>query len=268
MTSTTHVDHGSGDLGLLRQVLLLAGGVVAVLALLIGTGAFGGPSIGEVGDGDLSPQASLVVPAGTAFSIWSVIYAGLVALAVWQAAPSRRDLPRLDRVRWWVLASMVLNLTWILVARAELTWLSVAVIAALLAVLARAYALLLRDRPASRVEGVLLDGTTGLYLGWVSVATVANASTTLVEAGYGDLAPGREVWAVAMLAVAAVVGCAVSWSARGRVAFGAAVTWALAWVVVARLGDGPPSTAAWVTAAVGAVAVAVVTVAGAARHRR
>jgi hypothetical protein len=246
-----------------QQVALLVGGAVAVLGLAAGVGAFGGTPIGEIGDGDLAPDASLVVPAGVAFSIWTPIYAGLAGVALWQARPGQRDLGRLRAVGWPLLVSMLANAAWILAAQAQAYVLTVVVIVVILASLVLTYAGLLGSAPRSRTERVLLDGTVGLYLGWVSVATIANVSTTLVEAGYGDLVPGRTVWAVTMLAVAGALGAAVTLRGGGRLAFPAAVTWALVWVVVARLDAGPDrSVPAAVVAAVAAVAVVTAAVRG------
>jgi hypothetical protein len=250
-----------------RQVVVLVSGIVALLGLLAGTGVFGGTPIGEVGDGDLGPAAALVVPAAAAFGIWTPIYAGLVALAVWQAFPSRRASARVAAVAWPLSVSMLANAAWIVAAQAERIWLTVALIVLILVSLAVVYARLLATRPADRWEGVLLDGTVGLYLGWICVATVANVATTLVTAGYPDLWPGRTAWAVLLLAAAAAVGCAVTWLGRGRLAFPLAVAWALAWVVVARTTDGPPSGSAAGTAATGAVLVAGVAAASLLRRR-
>jgi benzodiazapine receptor len=53
------------------------------------------------------------VPAGYAFSIWGLIYIGLVAFAILQALPSQRQNPRLRAVGWWVVLSGVANYAWI-----------------------------------------------------------------------------------------------------------------------------------------------------------
>lgn len=248
--------------------VLLAGGLVALVGFLAGTGLLGGTSIGDVGGGDLGSDGSLVAPAGPAFSIWGPIYLGLVALAVWQVLPAHRATARVRAVTVPVLVSMLANTTWIVVAQAELTWVTPVVLAVIVGSLAVALGRLVRSEPASRAEAVLLDGTVGLYLGWTTVALVVNLSTSLISGGFADLAPGRAFWAVAVLAVAGAVGVAVTRLGRGRAAYPVAVTWALVWVVVARLTEGPPSSAAVVTAALAAAAVAVTGVHGVLTRRR
>src|SRR5690606_9337032 len=122
-----------------------------------------------------------------AFRIWSVIYLGLFAFAVYQVLPRHAASPRLRATAWWVLASMVLNAAWIGVVQAGWVPVSVVVIAALLAVNAVVVVRLVRLRPESTAQAVVLDGTLGLYTGWVGVATLAAVAAALADAGGGGL---------------------------------------------------------------------------------
>src|SRR6478735_11487461 len=141
-----------------RQVVVLLSAVLGTAVAFLGSGAIVGTPVNEVADGALSTSATLVAPAGAAFSIWSVIYLGLLLLAGWQLAPARRTDPRQRAVGWWVAASLLLNALWILVVQAEWLVASVAVIAALLVVLVVTFVRLVRTRPRSLTETVLLDG--------------------------------------------------------------------------------------------------------------
>lgn len=251
---------------LVRQVVVLIGSLVAIVAAFIGSGATGGEDQTEVGDGALAADATLVAPGQAAFSIWSVIYTGLLAYAIWQALPSRRADPRQHRVGWLVLASMLLNALWIGVVQVGLLGLSVPVIVVLLVVLALVHVRLVASRPRGVVETVVLDGTLGLYLGWVSVATIANTAAVLTSAGWTELGLGGEAWAVVVLAVAALVGVGLAIHSRGRLAIGAALAWGLAWIAVARTTDEPRSTVTAVAAGAAAAVVVAATVALRARR--
>lgn len=242
-----------------RQVTVLLGSLLAIAGAFIGSGALG-ESQPEVGDGALAADATLVAPGQPAFSIWSVIYTGLLAYAVWQALPARRTDPRQRRVGWLVLASMVLNALWIGVVQLEaLVW-SVPVIVLLLVTLAVVHVRLVASRPRGVVEAVVLDGTAGLYLGWVSVATIANVAAVLTAQGLTVLGLGGETWAVVVLAVAAIVGCGLAVHGRGRLAVGAALAWGLTWIAVARATGEPRSLSTATAAAVAAAVVVVATV--------
>jgi len=248
-----------------RQVAVAAGALVAVGISFVGSGAVVGTPIAEAAGGALAADATLVAPAGPAFSIWSVIYAGLVALAVFQLLPSRRADPRQRRTGWLVLASLLLNAAWILCVQAGWVAATVPVIAALLAVLVVAWVRLLRTPPSSRLEAVVVDGTVGLYLGWVSIATVADVAAALADAGVDRTGTAATAWAVAVLAVAAAVGVGLALAGRGRLAPAAALAWGLVWIAVARA-TGEPASAA--TAVASGVAAAVTVAATLTARRR
>ena len=53
------------------------------------------------------------VPAGYVFSIWGVIYLGLIAFAIFQALPSQRENSRLQATGWWIALGGLANMAWI-----------------------------------------------------------------------------------------------------------------------------------------------------------
>ncbi|MEZ0494236.1 tryptophan-rich sensory protein [Kineococcus sp. TBRC 1896] len=253
----TRTGHGPSDT--VRQGVVVASAVLGIVGAAAGSGAFGGTPVASAAGGALSADATFVAPAGPAFAIWSVVYTGLAGLAVWQALPARREDPRQRATGWWTAASLVLNAVWIGTVQLGSVWSSVVVIAVLLLVLVKTFGALLADRPRTRVEGVLVDGTIGLYLGWVSIATVANAAAALRSSG---LTGGETGWAVAVLGVAAGVGVFTAVRSRGRLAFGAGLAWGLGWVAAARGGaEQNTSTTVAVSAGVAAAVVAGTTVA-------
>ncbi|WP_083587183.1 tryptophan-rich sensory protein [Agrococcus sp. Marseille-P2731] len=228
----------------------------ATLALAaLGGGAFGGQEVSSASSGALSADATPLAPAGPAFSIWSLIYLGLAAYAIWQVLPRHRRDARQQRMGWLALASLVLNAVWIICAQAGLLPLTVVVIVALLVVLVLIMRVLVRERAASWQEAAVVDGTFGLYLGWVSVATVANVAAFLADAGVRP--EPFEGPAIAILAVVAAIGLLLALWSHGRLAPAAAMAWGLAWIAVGRAFDEPHSMAVAITAAGAAVFVAV-----------
>lgn len=235
-----------------RQVAVLLGSLLAVAGAFLGSGALGGTPIAEAAGGALSADATHLAPGSPAFSIWSVVYTGLVAGAVRQALPAQRRDPRQRRLGWWVLASMVLNAVWIGVVQAGAVALRVVVIVALLATLAVVLVRMGERPPSGRVERLVVDGTLGLYLGWVSVATAANVAAALASAGLTEPPGGPDVWAVLVLAVVALLGLVVARYSGGRLGIALAMAWGLIWIAVARLTDEPSSPTTAVAAALAA----------------
>lgn len=238
-----------------RQVVVTAGAVFMVVGTLFGFGVFG-TRVEETAGGSLSATATLLAPATRAFSIWSVIYAGLIAYVVWQWLPANTRSPRARRIGALATASMVLNGLWLLVTQAGWLWLSVAVIVALVATLGELVRRLGRaPAGAGAAEKLLVDGTFGLYLGWVAVATAANITATLVDSGFDPEIAIAELWAVAVLAVAALLGVLLARVLGHRIGVAAAMTWGLAWIAVGRLTSEPASTLTGVAAALAAAVV-------------
>lgn len=237
-----------------RRVAVIAAEVFCVVGTLFGIGVIG-TRVEESSGGALAATATLVAPAGPAFSIWTPIYVGLLAYAVWQALPVNAVRARVRSTGWLAAASMVLNAAWLLVTQQGWIWASVVVIVALALTLGTLVERLTRQPASSTWDRVLLDGTFGLYLGWVAVATCANITAALVDSGVDLGATANQVAAVAVLAVAAGLGVLFARRLGGRWAVAAAMAWGLAWIAVGRLGDEPRSVATGIAGIVAALVV-------------
>lgn len=237
---------------LVRHLAVTASFLVAIVGTAIGVGAFGGRPIDEAAGGLLSADATHLAPAGSAFSIWSVIYTGLGAYALWQWW-DRRDARGLAAP---AIASLLLNAAWILIVQAGLVGLSVLVIVLLLVVLADLFRRLAARPPGGALERIVVDGTFGLYLGWVSVATCANIAAALTGAGFAGFGV-PSLLAVVVLAVVAVVGVGLTLAGRRPVAAPLAMIWGLAWIAVGRATDEPHAPAVAIAAVVVAAIIAV-----------
>lgn len=246
-----------------RQVVVVLSEIACVIGTLVGVGVIG-TRVQESSGGSLAADATLLAPAVPAFSIWSVIYTGLAAYTIWQALPANATNPRARATGWLAAASMLLNAGWLLVTQVGWLWVSVLVIGALVVVLGILVRRLSEQRTEGQLEHLVLDGTFGLYLGWVTVATCANIAATLVASGVRPEAGIAQALAVLVIAVAAGIGLLLARRLGGRIAVAAAMAWGLGWIAVGRLADQPRST----VTAVAAVLAAVVIAAGAAYARR
>lgn len=254
-----------------RQVVVLIGAVVAIAGAAVGSGAAGGQAIQDAAGGALAADATVIAPDSPAFSIWSVIYAGLAIFAVYQVLPKQATNPRLRAVSWWVLASMLLNAAWIGVIQGGWLWLSVVVIALLVGVLAVILVRLVRIPARGWFESLVTDGTVGLYLGWASVATLADIAATLTANDIGT-SSNASVWGVVVVAAGAVLAVAYALFAAGRplvaISIGLAMAWGIGWIAAGRFG-GPLIDETVAVAAVIAATVSIVApLVAVAMHRR
>ena len=238
-----------------QQIIVTAAYVICLVGSMIGVGVFGGTPIASAAGGALAADATLLAPASPAFSVWTVVYLGLAGYTVLQWFPAPESADRQRSLRLPVAGTMLLNAAWILVVQAGWLWASVAVIGALLALLSRVFVILVATRPAGMLERVLVDGSLGLYFGWVCVATAANIAAALTGSGFDGAGVDPDWWAVAVLAVVGAVGVVLAARSGGRIAVAAAIAWGLAWIAVARWDGAPQSAPTAMAAAAAAVVV-------------
>lgn len=254
------VDTAPRTTGIAIPLLVLLSGIVATAGAFLGSGVLGGTPIAEAAGGWLNEDSTPLAPASAAFRIWSVIYLGLLAYSVWQLLPAQRRSERHRALRPWAVASMLLNAAWIWVVQLGWLVLSLVVIVVLLAVLGWILRLLVRTGSGGWAESLITDGTFGLYLGWVTIATVANTSAVLGAAGFDGFGLPITVVASVVLAVAVLIGVATAWGSSGRIAPALALSWGLAWISVGRLDGGLDSTGTAVAAGIASAVVLVTAV--------
>lgn len=197
---------------------------------------------------------TFVTPAGYVFAIWGVIYALIGVFAAYQALPSQRDNPRLQRLGYAFALSCVCNAAWLFAwhyLQIPLAWV---LIVALLITLIACYERL-RGPVRSRAEWFAVRLPFSVYLGWVTVATVANTAIVLVDAGVDGGSAGP-LWGAVALTAATAVGVTVLLR-RDDIAFAVVLVWALIGIAVAQ---GDRSTLIVVAAGVGCVALLVAAV--------
>ncbi len=143
-------------------------------------------------------------PATYVFTtIWPVIYAGLVAWAVYQALPANRDNPRFRAAAPWLMVNIILNGLWVWVFGLEAFVSTLPIMAVLVYTAVVAYRKLrIGQEKVGRWERVL-QIPISIYLAWLTVATVANIAAALIAAGWNGFGISYEVWGLIMLLVGA-----------------------------------------------------------------
>jgi len=213
-----------------RQIFFQAVNVVAFVVTLVVNGLAGSTTLlGGVTSAEVSAMyPTLVTPAGFTFSIWGVIYALLFLFVVYQALPSNREQPFISRVGLLFGLASLCNVCWLLLWHYNQITLSVALMLALLASLIAIYLRLDIGKANIHLkERLLVHLPFSVYLGWISIATIANISVALTAAGWDAWGIDASVWAVTIICVALVLSLAML-ATRKDVAFALVVAWALA----------------------------------------
>jgi hypothetical protein len=238
---------------ILRQVIV----VIAVIATLVMNGLANALPLNGQTTGEISDRFQVYfVPAGYVFSIWGLIYVGLILYAIYQALPAQRENPRLRATGYLFVLSCLANMAWLFLWHYEVFLLTVVAMGALLLLLIAIYLRLGIGRAAvSTAEKWLVQLPFSIYLGWISVATIANMTSVLDYLNWGGWGISPEIWTVIMLLVGTGLAFGLAFS-RGDLAYGLVIIWAYAGIAVKHSGTPFVATAAWI--AVGLVVLAVV----------
>lgn len=191
------------------------------------------------------------VPAGYAFSIWGAIYLGFLLFAVYQVLPSQQNNPRYAALRPWMMVTAGLNFLWLMLAISSLRllWGTIPVIVVMLAVALRQHRALRVTPPPSSGMEAFLRVPFSMYLGWLTVAVIANISAVMPKYGVDHLALGAAAWAVLLIVVGSAIGLAVRFGLNDRVYAGVFV-WAFAAIAVRQWETFPSVATSAVIAAV------------------
>jgi len=229
---------------ILRQIsvvlTILATIVVNVLANVL-------PINGQ-NTGAISDQFQVYfVPAGYVFSIWGVIYIGLIALAIFQALPSQRENPRLRSTGWWIVFGGLANIAWIFLWHYEQFPLTLVAMLVLLGTLIITYMGLDTGRSlVSKAETWTVRVPISIYLGWITVATIANVTSLLDFLKWDGLGISPEVWMWIILAAVFVIATLMNFYRRD-IAYTAVLLWALAGISIKHADVPEVAIPTWIT---------------------
>ncbi|BBX19562.1 tryptophan-rich sensory protein [Mycolicibacterium duvalii] len=247
---------GQGAPGSRPSVLLAVAVAVATAATLVVNYLANSLPINGQTTGDVTRRIEVFfVPAGYVFSIWSVIYLGLIAYSgylVVSAIRGRRDSGAARAAAPWYLLTALANCAWLFAWHHNAFPVSMLLMLVLLGSLIFIY-LRCDARPAaSAVELWSVHIPFRVYLGWISVATIANATVTLDDAGWDGFGLSEPAWGTIMVIVAAALGLLMVLR-HSDIAFGLVLVWALVGIAV-RLSE---TTSVLIAALSGASALTV-----------
>ena len=236
-----------------RQIVV----ILALIATIAVNGLANALPLNGLTTGEISDRFHVYfVPAGYVFSIWGLIYLALVAYAIYQALPGQRENPRLGSIAELFALSCVANALWLILWHYEVFPLTLAAMLTLLWVLIVIYLRLGIGRvQASTAEKWLVHVPFSIYLGWITVATIANATTVLDCLGWNGWGV-PQVWAVVMMVAGAGIASAMGLT-RGDVAYMLVIVWAFVGIAVKHAATPLVSITAWVTAALVVVMIVV-----------
>jgi benzodiazapine receptor len=207
----------------LRQVLV----IIAAFATIIFNIAANALPLNGLNTGELSDRFNIFfVPAGYVFSIWGLIYLGLIAYAIYQVLPGQRENPRLRSIGYLFILSCLANIAWLFLWHYEVFEFTLIAMGVLLLSLIAIYLRLDIGRgEVSNAEKWAVHVPFSIYLGWITVATIANTTQLLYYLGWNGWGISAEIWAVIMLAAGVIISAIMSLT-RADIAYSLVLVWA------------------------------------------
>jgi len=230
-------------------VNILAFLLVLVINGLANSLPLGGNTTGELSD--LYPN--LFTPAGLTFSIWGIIYLALAAFIVYQArdllSKQKIKMPYLQAISGYFLLSCLANAGWIFAWHYRHVLLSLVAMLVLLFSLIMIYLNL--DIGRKRVEPPILYFVHlpfSLYLGWITVATIANITAVLVNYQWSGWGFSEIFWTVLVILAGTVITF-INIFQRGDIAYSVVILWAYLGIIIKRysVSSQPIMTIVYVT---------------------
>ena len=221
----------SGKFSFLSATNVFAFILVVVVNVLANALPLNGKTTAEISDS----YPTLVAPAGYVFSIWGIIYALLLVFTLYQALPSQRGKPFLQQISYFFVLGSLANACWIFLWHYGLIVPSVLLMFVLLATLLAVYVRLQIGRSnVSVVEKLCVHLPFSVYLGWITVASIANVAAALVFLEWDGLGLGNLNWAVLVILVALVITLGVVVTRRD-IAYSLVIIWALVGIIVKQM---------------------------------
>lgn len=230
------------------RAFLVVAATIGVLAFnwLSATGRLGGGDTGSISN----KYSTLVTPAGYAFSIWGLIYVGLVAFGVYQLLPA--NIARFRPVRSLYIFTCALNCAWLYFWHAEQIVVCFVIIVALCITLFLINYHL--KGPRSLADNWIVKAPFGIYFGWVTAAMSVNFVIMLKYLRL-DLSFTAETILAVVLILAIAAGAIAIRVKLTNYFYPIAVAWALTAIAVKQSGK----TAIVAAAALGVVACLIAT---------
>lgn len=203
--------------------------IVAFVVTLIVNGLAGSTTLlNGVTSGDVSDlYPTLITPSGFTFAIWSIIYVLLLLFIIYQILPKNKDRTFLDQIGLFFGLSSLFNIVWLFLWHYDYIILSLFFMLGLLLSLILIYLRLnIGKVNISLQDRLFVHLPFSVYLGWISIATIANLSVVLTSIRWNGFGLDSVTWAILIIIVAVILS-SIMLVTRKDVAFNLVVVWAL-----------------------------------------
>lgn len=196
--------------------------------------------------GELSDRyVNYFVPAGLTFAIWGVIYSWLLVFIAFQILSffnenlAKKVNPVIEKIGWIFIISCILNVSWLLAWHYEFVGLSVLIMLSFLSLLLYLnFKIGVGVSKINSLEKWISHAPFSIYVGWISIATIANVTALLVNIEWNGFGITPLNWAKIMILIGTIISVLVLLK-RNAVFYGLVVVWAFYGIYIKRsqIGD-------------------------------
>lgn len=205
--------------------------VMVVINYLSMTGVFNGNTMETMSD----KYFNSFTPAGYAFSIWGLIYLGLLGFLIYTGRSlfTKKDADsNLLKIGWWFVLSCLANILWVISWLYDYTGVSVLIMIFLFGCLLKIIfntRMELDYHPLKKY--LFIFWPFAVYAGWISVALIANIAAWLTKINWNGWGISNTIWTIIMIGVAGLINIFMI-KKRNLREFGLVGIWALIAIAV------------------------------------
>lgn len=219
----------------MKKTLIICNGIALIATIVVNyvsnTGLLNGNTMKTVSD----KYFNYFTPAGYAFSIWGLIYLGLLGFVFYTGRSlfkNDEDNPILLKIGWWFVISCCANSLWVIAWLYDYTGVSVLLMALIFISLLKIVIntrMELDDHPFKSY--LFIFWPFSLYFGWISVAFIANVAAFLTKINWSGWGISEVSWTIVMICIAGLINIFMIWTRNLR-EYGLVGIWTLLAIAV------------------------------------
>ena len=194
--------------------------------------------INGLNTGDISAfYPNLFVPAGLTFSIWGLIYLLLFIYVVYAliTAIKGKSVILCIKTQLAFALSCIFNGIWIFFWHYKMIIWSEVIMLALLGTLMYLFQKTNKLDTKGFIKTLAISAPINIYLGWITVATIANTTALLVAKNWGAWGIPEHIWTITMILIATGITVIMLFK-KQKVCYALVIIWAFIGIYIKRAG--------------------------------
>lgn len=227
----------------MKNKFQLLNGIALIVTIAINYLSNSGMLNGETMASISAKYQTLFTPAGYAFSIWGIIYIGLLGFVIYYSPLAKSTVAKekvVSTIGWWFVLSCMANSVWVVAWLYDYTFLSILLMVIIFISLLKIIQQIKPELQSPNLKTRLfVQWPFHIYSGWISVALIANVAVLLKKVQWNGFGISETTWTIVMIVIAALVHLFMLWKQKIPV-FALVAVWALLAIALANHQSNDP----------------------------